>query len=91
MVKRKTSQSETPAPRVTTAVTSDGIYEGSSLIPPPNKDTAAIYVSNKPVKVLNSDAIAAGFANAMKSAVSSHRSEGRPVYSIGSDNKIKKS
>jgi hypothetical protein len=75
MVKRKTSQPEIPVPRGTTFVTGDGIFEGA---PPPPVQRSV-------------EAIAAGFADAVKIAVGSHRAEGRPVYSIDSDNKIKKS
>lgn len=87
MVKRKTAHSENLSPRGNPAATGDKLvvgFETTSSGASGSRDAAAI----DPMKI---DTIAAGFANAVNTAVSSHRAEGRPVYSIGSDNKIKKS
>jgi hypothetical protein len=92
MVKRKTSHLEKPSPGDTTFVVGDGIYGGTlPLAPMQSSASASNDGSNAVAKPLNTEAIAAGFANAIKLAVDSHRAEGRPVYSIGSDNIIKKS
>lgn len=54
-----------------------------------NNNMPAVHQADKATPDV--DVVVAGFADAVKKAVAEHRANGRPVYSIDSENKIKSS